>query len=216
MTPLTAQELLADHQTGHSELQIDSFILAESGCTAYGMYVQCLRELDSRQDTLEGMKDDIATQQKELRERELRLTATLKLQRDVQREHDRFLMHARALKAQVGELTTERRAALDDQMWIARITLNLAIEVFTNGIPSAGTLATILSLPKDMQTQILATIPNQKEATAWLQARPTHELPQAITTDAAALAQASTTCILPNGVSRKLPRTRSVNHGIPN
>ena len=193
MTELTVEELLRDHQDSHSERQIDSFILGESGCTTYGMYKQCLRELEARKDAMQEVEDDIVTQRRELRQRARRLDATLVNQMDTQREYDRFLMHARALKKKIGELTPEKRRALDDEMWVQKLTLMLALDVFTQGVPSYGTGETIFSCPPKMREAIVASIPDREAAAKWLQTEEAPRLP-------ASLAQADEPGILPNGV----------------
>src|SRR5258708_31035595 len=46
MIPLN--DLFADHQEFHSDLQMDAFITLRAGGTLYGCYKQALRELDAR------------------------------------------------------------------------------------------------------------------------------------------------------------------------
>lgn len=179
LTELTVEELLHDHQDSHSKRQIDSFILGESGCTTFGMYKQCLRELDARHETLQGMEDDIVTQQRELRQRARQLDATLKHQADVQFEYDRFLMHARALKKQLGELTPKKREALDDEMWVQKLRLMLALDMVTQGSPSYGTAETIFSCPPEMRMAIITSIPDRDAAAKWLETAEAPHLPGA-------------------------------------
>lgn len=174
---LTVDELLLDHQGDHSQRQIDSFIVGDSGGSAYGAYKQCLRELDARHATLTGMADDIETQRMELRQRERGLASTLKSQAEVQREQDRFLVHARALKAQIGELTPQKRVALDDGMWVQRLRFMLALDVFTMGGPSHGTAETIFKCPPGMRAAILAGLGDRESAANWLQSAEAPRLP---------------------------------------
>lgn len=132
-------KLIEDHQSAHSDLQMDRFILLANGLTDYGCYKQALRELHTRfhsmlgywleLETLNCDEDDIA--EKEFasdRRRQLEL-AKLRLRRmsleesysESRREFLRFLGHAIALKEKVGELTPAKRKQLETDFWIQNI-----------------------------------------------------------------------------------------------
>lgn len=49
-------DYLNDHQEGHSEFQIERFIVTRGNWTPYGRYKQVLRELDKRQRGLEELQ----------------------------------------------------------------------------------------------------------------------------------------------------------------
>lgn len=129
------EELLADLQTAHSDLQIDRFIILSNGLTEYGCYKQSLRELHTRFHTMVGYwleleslkldeEDAVAKstegrrQQLELAKVRLRILSVRESLAESKREFLRFLAHADYLKSKVGELTPERRAEFEKEFWV--------------------------------------------------------------------------------------------------
>ena len=129
------QELLADNQSAHSDIQIDLFIILTNGLPDYGCYKQALRELHSRFHTLigywlelEGLKldeteavekaTDGRRQQLELAKIRLKIMGVQESFSESRREFLRFLTHADCLKAKIGELTPDRRAEFEKEFWV--------------------------------------------------------------------------------------------------
>lgn len=182
------QELLADHQLYHSELQMDSFITMRSGGTQYGMYKQALRELFKR---YRGLKEqyparellllDIAdlettrdTREKvELAKKRMSLDDCNRGIRDTEREFRHFLGQAQALKEVIGELTPERRNELDIEMWIFKAKESAAIDYITNRGLSKGTIELIQYMPPKIRAELRAEVmavdekTNQPKILAW-------------------------------------------------
>lgn len=172
---MTIDELLSDHEGGHSDLQMDSFITIRSGGTLYGCYKQALRELAKRKrgvDGLEVERDLLLIDIEEIRSTEdhgdfksrretVRLRQCLarlaELDRsltDTRRELDRFFAQAVALKALIGDLTPERRAALDAEMWVHRLKCQAAIDYMSTGRLGPNTAALMQALPRALRDQL--------------------------------------------------------------
>src|SRR5690606_38102694 len=64
-------ELLNDHRAGHSEFQIEQFILTRGNWSPFGRYKQCLREIDSRRRAIQDMHLELAQLQLDLDRRAL-------------------------------------------------------------------------------------------------------------------------------------------------
>ena len=125
---------LKDHQTQQCDAAPD-LILAEMN--PWARYKQAMAELDKRRrgyqeilDDNELLELDIEEKQEELKEAEDKRRATIelkKLQRrrlegqkvanDIAREGSRFLAEVLSLQGTFGELTPERRRALDLEAW---------------------------------------------------------------------------------------------------
>lgn len=193
MATIMIDDLLADHHECLSDFQIDHFIVGTSCGTAYGSYKQCLRELKTRYNGLYELEEELADQRaeiegleakgpdgngRELRRQRRRLAATIRSQADTQREYDRFLMHARRLKAEVGELTPEKRAVLDRDMWAYRLRAMATLDAFMGGL-SHGTAEAILKCPPDVRAEIVAGLPIPQPVIAWLQTSEAPRLPGA-------------------------------------
>lgn len=190
--------LLRDHLKYHSDLQIDSFILGNSGCTEYGLYRQTLMELYSRWCSLgsrairrerlllkirrlsrriEGALDAHGPESDEALRADVDLAqARLHLEqmdrsiRDGEREFKRFLGHAIVLKRRIGEIDDQRRAELEREEWVHHLRRRAAIDYVREGRVSAATMECVLALPLDLRLPLLDRIaPNrQAELAAWV------------------------------------------------
>lgn len=180
---ITIEELLADRRESHSNLQIDLFILNVVGETSFGAYTQCLRELSSRHAMLQEFNGEPAWWRSlwlwmTRRTPTLEQVATTDRHRaDVQREYDRFLMHARRLKTELGELTPAYRDELERHMWVHRFREMLWLDICSQGGPSHGTLEAIRKFPADMITEIVAGVPIPPPIVAWLKSAEAPRLP---------------------------------------
>lgn len=182
--------LLADHQEFHSDLQMDCFITARSGGTTYGMYKQALRELVSRRRALledylrlqelrldiEELEDITATTTRAFRRSELELARKTAEAQDLERamndrarEFGRFLSQARVLKAQLGDLSDERRAMLEAELWQHRLKMRAGLELLTLGRLEANTIELVGSLPADVRRPLTEAIASRGELMTWVQ-----------------------------------------------
>lgn len=129
-------DLLNDHRTGQDATQLGSFVLG--GNTPWGTYKQALRELYKRvrglrqmvtdRDLLlidiEELSDQAIGNDRDARRAAIRLRAKRgcleeadRCIADTKREAALFVSVARELKAQLGEITEERRRTLDREEW---------------------------------------------------------------------------------------------------
>lgn len=178
-----ARELLELHRPYHSELQIDHFITARAGLTTWGMFVQALRELNSR---LEGMKslaserkladierrrhertvrdvsaDDLDREEAGVRVEQavMRIDSIDRNVRDTWRELERFYAQAVALRARLPvDLTPQVRDELERDRWVTLLTRTAALDIATSGRLSLGTLDSIWSLPVEERSKVLEVV----------------------------------------------------------
>lgn len=173
------EQLLFDHQPRHSDLQIDQFIVMKGNWTPYGRYKQALREIDSRYSGLQDMREDAELAVLDLDDAKVALQRELKgtpgfarkqiaynrqarrleqIRRTIatqQRELDRLVALATDLKQQIGELTPERREALDRETWSVRVRAMVALDMFTQGGLSPATAELLIALPAEIRRPIL-------------------------------------------------------------
>lgn len=191
------KELLNDHQTGMSEFQDDYLVTSRAGGTLYGQYKQALRELYKRfrglreltcdyekkqvEIEIEKQKSETETdllQQKlfdiEYRRKTMQLEETERLIKDTEREFKRFYQQSMYLKRQIGELTPEKRARLDQDMWEYKIKEMMCIDWITKGRLGTSTFEFIHSCPKDMKLRLFEVMGNQDELLEWYSRQETY------------------------------------------
>lgn len=180
-------ELLADHQLYHSEFQADFFITIRSGGTLYGCYKQALRELFKRQRGLEELstaRHTLTLDIEELRhkasrwfvgrfqrrrlqiELDSKLAAEKHLDRNIletEREFSVFLGQATALKAEIGEITQERRAQLDAEMWAHKLKAMAAVDFLSCGRLKENTVEMLQSMPMEMRRGVCEQLKPQNQ-----------------------------------------------------
>jgi len=173
----TLDEFFNDHQMFHSNFQIDHFIIGQSG-TEYGQYKQVLREVVKR---WRGLKQQVLLRHEtelKLRKWEQRLgempdalkaeKANLKIMKfkmaleetdrvleGTRREFLRFLAHAKALKAKIGELTPEKRDQLDADMWEHNLKAMAALDLVTSGRLSEATVRMLRYFPSERRLPLI-------------------------------------------------------------
>lgn len=182
--------LLADHQLYHSDLQMDSFITGRNGGTVYGCYKQALRELFKR---YRGLKELYVSRQRlaiDIEELEEKLPATedryahrrveldlvekrmaiedcAKTIADTEREFCRFLGQCRSLKRQIGELTPERRAALDHELWQYKLREMAAVDWLSRGRLGDTVITFVAYLPPTERHELLTEILQADRMVEW-------------------------------------------------
>jgi hypothetical protein len=170
--------LLNDHQPFHSNLQIDRFIVAKSGGTEYGMYMQAVRELNKRWRGLKDLysqrellnidiaefecghvddEDDFFNHARAEVKKAQKLSQVEDLEQtiaDTEREFSRFYSIASSLKESLGELTEDVRDALDLQMWIHKATHECAKAMLLGRPHSQSSLELMASLPVEARDEV--------------------------------------------------------------
>lgn len=195
--------LLADHRMFHCDFQMDTFIVARTGITVYGCYMQALREWEHRRQSLAELEagrglllldiDELASrlhsfwyrllashwkQQRELIKLAGKRRALVELDRtltETARELVHFRGQAERLKAELGELTPERRAVLDAEMHRARLLTTAAVEMLCQGMPSPGTIESIVAFPREASREMMAML-RTRHVFAWLDRNPSPEI----------------------------------------
>jgi len=191
----TLEQLLSDHQYGHSQFQMDQFITSQNGATTWGKYKQALTELYSRFNALkisicEQMENDmnensfsLAVTDDETSEDERKLARIrhikFKLEQDgarraiegQKREFNRFYQHACALKKVLedehGTLTDVVKEKLEYDYWETKMKKTLATQLELNGRPNESLYEAILSLPRDMKYRILDELSHPEKLIEW-------------------------------------------------
>lgn len=182
----TFDRLIADHQLGMSEMQLDRFVTSRAdyggGGTTYGRYKQALRELWKRWRGLKGLLGERALMELdvevldmmtrrwfcrsvtrrrariELEQKRLQLQEVDKTIEDTEREFVRFYQQAEALKQVVGDLTPARRDQLDREMWAHNLKAAAALEVITTGRVGHNTVMFIQAGPCEWRKPLLLEI----------------------------------------------------------
>ncbi len=181
-------ELLADHQLYHSDFQMDYLITVKAGGTTYGQYKQALREVYKRYRGLRDLLAERELAEVDIDEMEHAVGLTVFDQRrnainlrrkreslddadrnirDTERELARFVGQAEALKEHVGELTPERRAILDAEMWAHRIKSMIAIDLITRGTISETSLTCLNASPPEIRESLLNAMRTPDAITEW-------------------------------------------------
>lgn len=165
------QKLLNDHQLYMSNLQHDAFIVRRAGgVTLYGQYKQSLRELYKRVRgireivcDLEIAKLDLA-ELKETDNRRSQVEAWRKIGQieeiernrdETMRELTHFYQISSALKAEIGELTDEKRDKLEHEMWEKKLLMMAHSDYVSHGRLDSDTLEFALSLDETMREKVL-------------------------------------------------------------
>jgi hypothetical protein len=180
ITGMTINELLADHQEFHSDLQMDSFITLRAGGTLYGCYKQALRELSTRkiavidrvtqmrlaeveyQERMRPAENEFVAERNRLKRVEIASFRTMNEQilQDTLRECAYFYGQALAIRDALHEqgvrfpLDAKTRARLDREMWEHNLKGRCAVELMSQGRLNGTTIELIQSCPKEMRGRI--------------------------------------------------------------
>lgn len=151
---------MKDHRRFHSPFQIRHMIIGRAG-TAWGQYQQCLREIHARRmATAEDAKrliEAIGLEQQDI---------AMAMKERVDELH-LFIDIAKNLRAQIiaehGELTMETIDRLDADLWMHRLRISAAMDLFRFGAVSSETIELMLSCPIEMRKALLDEVENDKE-----------------------------------------------------
>jgi hypothetical protein len=177
---MTINELLADHQEFHSDLQMDSFITLRSGGTLYGCYKQALRELQTRKVAViqrvtqmrladvEARRraittgNEMADERNRIRNEELAAFRPMNEQilNDTLRECAYFYGQALAIREALEAegvrfpLDARTRDRLDREMWEHNLKGRCAVELMSQGRLNGTTIELIQSCPQEIRGRI--------------------------------------------------------------
>jgi len=169
-------ELLEDNESRHSDFQIENFIIKKQGDT-WAQYKQCLREISSRHSSIKDSeargKAFVSAAKKNVRFKLWRFLNRKKVRgngsvpdikltdgnlEDLKAELDCFLKIAEKLKAELGEITPERRYQLETESWKNKGIKMAAIDILATGRISNQTYDFIFSLPKESQLELFSKL----------------------------------------------------------
>lgn len=189
----TLEQILSDHECGHSQFQIDNFITSKGGATTYGKYKQALTELYSRFNSLkvsicerlekdltenafsidDDSSDDIERKVAKIQHIKFKLEqeGDRRAIEGQKREFNRFYQHACALKKMLedkhGPLTDEVKKTLEHEYWETKLKQTLATQLELTGRPNESLYEAILALPKDMKYRILDELSHPDRLVEW-------------------------------------------------
>ena len=164
-TSFSEEELLADFQPFASEFQMDAFVIGGSGYHhIWGMYKQALRELRIRrknreehvrlieecQHKIPRTVEPVECSRLESQIEELTLTAA-----DNDREWVFYYDKAKELKAQIGDLTDERRRELDLDFWAHKHAYTLGIAFESQHGPPDSFWEVLPGFPPDIRSALV-------------------------------------------------------------
>lgn len=181
----------------HDDLQLRYFILGQSGHgTVFGVWKQAQREVETRNATLGRMDRDAACRRAELayahtRAQRWAFTAKARCERDKARQevlhlresedtYQRQRAHVvRELKAlldvyasaskELGSVSPERRAELEEDYWTTRLQRQLNLQAISHTTSlDIGLLETLMSLPTACYSKVLSVIDN-RDARAFIE-----------------------------------------------
>lgn len=170
------QSFLDDHRKYHSSFQIDHFIIGKSGGTDYGMYRQAVREIVRRYRTLRSLKVQLDKRTYipekvhytfEQDEQDIEHESLESSFRDTLREFARFFKIAESLKDRLGEITEEKRSALEAEYFYHCLKTEAALDIATTGRVGKGTYRNVCSLPTQMRERLLKEIKNPGTLLHW-------------------------------------------------
>ena len=196
--------LLEDNRRGHSDFQLDRFITMRSGAyTPWGMYLQAVRELETRWDNVRGtylfLEEEALriellrasvpffplTRKQRIRRRiaqlaveqaELGLEGRKQNLPDLEREMLRFFAQADALRDHLpDDLTYAVKARLDEDLWYTKIKATLAADFIRTGCPGVGFYEFLPSLPRRIREQLMVDEKNPGATVEWLRHLNSHE-----------------------------------------
>ncbi|WP_028316694.1 hypothetical protein [Desulfatibacillum aliphaticivorans] len=188
------QTYLQDHQKFASQFQLEHFVAVKNGGTAYGRYRQVCREIAKRSRSLKQLdcerrillidmeeleahasSKDNAAARKSAITLEMKQNALEELDASIagaQREMAVFKGLAAPLKAEIGELTDERRNELEAELWEVKLGHAAVLDVLTTGRVRRGTMEAVLSLPDESRDRIVSkVVTDSKNLLPWMNSK---------------------------------------------
>lgn len=166
---------IPEAELGHTPFQIDHFILRRGNWTPWGEYRQCVREIRRRRRGVVQLDDEIHAvlldladargtwcfRERSRARRTIRVRGLLEKVRELERaqsnerrELAHFEARARALRAELGELSQQRREDLEREAWLVRIRIMVASDLARTHTVANETLMHVLCLDPPERTAI--------------------------------------------------------------
>jgi hypothetical protein len=161
-------QLLTDHELFHSEFQIRNLIVCRAGGTVFGAYKQAVRELWSR---LTGIASELERIESlggldAVGNSAIKGVAPFHLQigssnqiinsiRDTLRETVILYNLASTLRDLLGDLNPEKKAMLEEELWLHRVKSAIAVDFISIGGISAPTVELLHALPIKIRQPVL-------------------------------------------------------------
>lgn len=162
--------------SGHSDFQIDHFIVTKGNWTPYGQLKQCQREIRSRERTVAQLELDLSEKAIDLEEAKEEFQSLsrfdhLRKQIEIQRIElamgsisesivtaKRELIRFRKLAEELEPLIDGNPEDLDRETWMTKIRVMLAVDFLCNGRPSTNLITLILSTPADFRRNVITEV----------------------------------------------------------
>ncbi|MEA1877354.1 MAG: hypothetical protein U9N86_10860 [Bacteroidota bacterium] len=183
-------EILKDFNTGMSKFQEDYFVTCRESRTLYGQYKQAMRETYKRYRGLmeslferkrtdieiarlkhnsENLEDKFDRQiaQIDYDEKLLKVEEQERVIKDTKREFLNFYSQLISLKEQLGELTEEKKAKLEQDHWVTKVKEYAALDILSGGRISKDTIELLQTFPMDLKQQILTEVKDHNKLIEW-------------------------------------------------
>lgn len=156
------KKLMDDYQEGHSDFQIENFIIKSQG-SRWMQYQQCLREIKGRINIISKWES------RKIKKRffKRRISRSKKPPNVIraEREMEIFVKLAKEFKRDLGEITPDRRKYLEEQSWFEKAKRMIGVDLLVSngqGI-SKATIEFILQLPGSYRKELVLGILNDPQ-----------------------------------------------------
>lgn len=160
----------------HTDFQIDHFVIERAGISLWGMYVQALRELSVRLDSLRETflmiretEIDVEEDQEALKDAEsfrkrrieiklirdrLKLESMNHSLRETRREFNRFASIALTLHDKLGDVTQKQMRELEVEHWTKKFANQISSELELTHTIGKSTLESLAVIPPEMKERV--------------------------------------------------------------
>lgn len=150
--------ILNDYRGGHDHVQVERFILAKEGVTLFGAYRQCLREIVSRLVGVFKKPDSTKAMAVPLIHHQLAESTD---------ELKAFVSHAIAMKADLGEITPEKRYRFEREFWHTKIKAMGAVDYIVDGRLGRDTIGLASALHKEDRARVMKELSSRRRLLRW-------------------------------------------------
>jgi hypothetical protein len=150
---------------GHSDFQIDHFIVNKGNWTPYGQLKQIRREIEGRERSLAELAIDLEEKRLDLEEcadtprgrlQARRVNLAIQGIQESIATTERELTRFREMESTLDVSGDE--SDLDREMWLTRLRVMLALDLLCNGRPSSNLMTLVLSTPPDFRRQAITEV----------------------------------------------------------
>lgn len=135
--------------SGHTDFQIDNFIINKGNWTPEGQLKQVEREIRSRTTAIQEMECEIESKELEVRRTQLAIQSLRESIDTANRELERFKEHRDSLESSEGS---------DEETWLVRIQVMLAVDLICQGRPSPNVVNLLLSTPQKFRQNVIENV----------------------------------------------------------